>query len=56
MNHRGPVILDDLDDGVGEAAETSLGAQITNRICTHGPVSFIRKLEQVANANRRPGE
>jgi len=37
----------------GGAAETHLGAQITNRICTHGPVSFIRKLEQVTNAAKK---
>uniref|UniRef100_A0A7S0EY86 START domain-containing protein n=1 Tax=Hanusia phi TaxID=3032 RepID=A0A7S0EY86_9CRYP len=31
----------------GGAADTPLGAQITNRICIHGPVSFIRKIETV---------
>eukprot|EP00287_Rhodomonas_sp_CCMP768_P006052 CAMPEP_0196718366 /NCGR_PEP_ID=MMETSP1091-20130531/1565_1 /TAXON_ID=302021 /ORGANISM="Rhodomonas sp., Strain CCMP768" /LENGTH=444 /DNA_ID=CAMNT_0042058993 /DNA_START=565 /DNA_END=1899 /DNA_ORIENTATION=- len=29
----------------GGAADTPLGAQLANKICVHGPVSFIRKLE-----------
>mmetsp|Transcript_59882 Transcript_59882/g.141044 ORF Transcript_59882/g.141044 Transcript_59882/m.141044 type:complete len:468 (+) Transcript_59882:199-1602(+) len=33
----------------GGAADTPLGAQLANRICVHGPVSFIRKLETATN-------
>ena len=31
----------------GGAADTPLGAQLANKICTYGPVSFIRKLESI---------
>ena len=31
----------------GGAADTPLGAQLANKICTYGPVDFIRKLESI---------
>jgi len=35
----------------GGAADTPLGAQLANRICVHGPVSFIRKLENAVHTH-----
>eukprot|EP00287_Rhodomonas_sp_CCMP768_P003220 CAMPEP_0196721156 /NCGR_PEP_ID=MMETSP1091-20130531/3811_1 /TAXON_ID=302021 /ORGANISM="Rhodomonas sp., Strain CCMP768" /LENGTH=64 /DNA_ID=CAMNT_0042062573 /DNA_START=33 /DNA_END=227 /DNA_ORIENTATION=- len=32
----------------GGAADTPLGAQLANKICIHGPVSFVRRLELAA--------
>ena len=34
----------------GGAADTPLGSQLANKICTYGPVDFIRKIESICGA------
>jgi len=36
----------------GGAADTPLGAQLANQICTYGPVDFIRKLETICGGGQ----